>query len=122
MPDVPTEMALPVYDVDETDWMTRENVYEQAVREAATMRDSSGIPVCWPDPQGDGTWVRFATLIKVAERDLDLEFPGRSRAARDYFRGRFKVRGSLTTPPNHNARVRADLVVGFHLDKEGAAV
>lgn len=98
---------------EDADPAMTENVYEEAVRECAQLRDASGLPVVWA---GDGgTWVRFNSLLGVAERHLDLELPGRSRAARAYFRGRYRLRDGKAQPPMHPGVLRATLIEGFVL-------
>jgi energy-coupling factor transporter ATP-binding protein EcfA2 len=111
LPDEPVDPAT-VEGMGEED---RENVYEAAVCGAAVMRDSATNPVCWVDAEGRGTWVRFDALIKVVDSNLDIELPGRSKAALQYFRGRYRVTPGRTTPPESFKTFRAHLIHGFHL-------
>jgi hypothetical protein len=111
VPDLPDEPILP--EPEETDFVD-ENVYELAVRESAGLRDRNGGLVVWADPSGEGTWVRFVPLLRVVEQALDVELPGRSRAMRDYFKGRYGVREGRARP-ELGIEYRAHLIEGFVL-------
>ena len=79
------------------------------------MSDPGGIPVVWADPEGRGTWVRFAALLGLIEtRRLDVQLPGRSRAMRAYFVERYgRVHEGRVTPPLGMKSVRAHLIQGL---------
>lgn len=121
LPDIPLELTMP----DTAEYEADENVYEMAVRESVTFRDTAGLPVVWEDTKtpSRGTFVRFTPLLTVVERNLDLELPGRGRAMMDYFRGKFGLQEYRVRPPGAaTVPIRAYLINGFDLNPNGIEV
>jgi hypothetical protein len=117
VPQLPEEPALPT-EVEGMGEDDRENVYEAAVKGGSVLRDTSQNPLAWPDVEGRGTWVRFEALMKVVGSNLDLDLPGGSRAAVQYFKGQHRVVKGRSRPPESMKEFRAYLIHEFHLNQD----
>lgn len=116
VPDLPSEPDFSA--------LTRErdeqNVYETAILEGFSMRDSNGYQTVWTDPDGRGTWVRFRILIGLLRtRHVDLQLPGGERAMKRYFEERYGViSAERVIPPLAGSAVHAALIPGWIAESE----
>lgn len=118
VPELPSSPDLSCFVIDDEDASVRENVYETLLREVASLRDTSGNPVVWSDPQGRGTFIRARAAIAIAQRaQLDIELPGRSKALIAYFKERYELEYTTAQPPSGFEQFRCHLIRGFQLEE-----
>lgn len=86
-PDLPNEPDLSALN-PETLAEENENAYEVALQSGTTLTDKDRRPLVWPDERG-GTWIRAQELVKVIERETDIQLPGGSRAMINYLTERY---------------------------------
>lgn len=116
--DVPDIPDLDLSALDRAFENKEENVYDQALLYAASIRDQDGHQIVWSDPEGRGTWARFQVLIGLIQtRNVDLQLPGGSRSMKAYFEERYGdlELGASVTPTGSFTGLRAWLIPGHEL-------
>lgn len=114
---LPAEVDLSVLDEAAASY---ENEYELLVQEAAAfVEPGTGYKIAWPDPDGNGTFIRFkAITADWVTRMVDIRIPGGWRAMQRYFEEKYSVEKTRRAQPISGDVISCHLVRGFYVDRD----